>query len=119
RAAPDPPDDALQGGMHDLPPSPRYGARAGGPASMVTSVPEGRETAGRSPARGALPLLDGGDLVENPRRPRLRLVGGEVHLLRVGAERIDVRRVEIEPQLLEAVGEFRLLLQVLGDAPRQ
>ena len=68
--------------------------------------------------RGTLWLLDSGDLVEGSRRPGLRLVGCEVDLLRVRAERGDVRRVDIEALLLEAVGELRLLLQVLIRAPR-
>ncbi len=52
-----------------------------------------------------------------PLRPRLRFVGGEVDLLRVRAEGVLVRHVDLQALLAEAVGELGFALQVLGGAP--
>src|SRR5437016_2841216 len=62
-------------------------------------------------------LLQRVDLLEQPLRPRLRLVGGEINLLRVRTEGVLVRSVDVQPLLAEAVGELGLALQVLGGAP--
>src|SRR5207247_3161412 len=62
-------------------------------------------------------LLQGVDLLEHPFRPVLRLVRTEVCLLRIGAEGIDVRGVDFETLLPEAIGQLRFALQVLGRAP--
>src|ERR1043165_6254837 len=71
-----------------------------------------------SPAGTGIALLQRVDLLEHALRPLLRLVGAEVDLLRVGAERVLVGRVDLQALLLEAVGELGFALQVLGGAPR-
>src|SRR5687768_3579481 len=70
------------------------------------------------PAARERALLHRVDLLEQARRPGLGFVGSEVDLLRVIAERGDVRRVHVGPLLLEALGQLGLALQVLGGAPR-
>src|SRR6266581_7535786 len=62
-------------------------------------------------------LFQRADFFEHPFRPVLRLVGAEVDFLRVLAEGLDVRGVDLEAHLPEAVGQLRLALQVLGRAP--
>src|SRR6478752_5346413 len=63
-------------------------------------------------------LLQRVDLIQHALRPFLRLVGGKVDLLRVGAEGALVGRVDLQPLLPEAVGELGFALQVLAGAPR-
>src|SRR4051812_44306569 len=72
--------------------------------------------ADRPAARGT-PLLQGVDLLQHSGRPSLCLVRGEVHLLRVLAERLDIRGVNLQASLLEAIDEFRLGLQMFFCAP--
>src|SRR5260221_9687816 len=65
-------------------------------------------------------LLQRVDLFQHPLRPLLRLVGGEVALLRVGAEGGDLRSVDLEAVLrLESVRELGFALQVLRCTPLQ
>src|SRR3979409_2235128 len=63
------------------------------------------------------PLFECADFLEHPFRPVLRLVRAEVYLLRIGAEGVDVRGVDLETLLPEAIGQLRFALQVLGRAP--
>src|SRR2546422_9026800 len=91
-------------------------------ASMAAATFSARRrsqaAASRITARASVLLLfERVDLLEQPLRPRLRLVGGEVDLLRVRAEGILVRSVDLQPLLAEALGELGLALQVLGGAP--
>src|SRR6266705_4281003 len=63
-------------------------------------------------------LFQRADFFEHPFRPVLRLVGAEVDFLRVLAEGLDVRGVDLEAVLLpEGIRQLRLALQVLGRAP--
>src|SRR5438309_2498470 len=82
---------------------------------LLPPRPAGRRPRAR-PA-GIRELLQGVDLLEHPFRPVLRLVRAEVCLLRIGAEGIDVRGVDFETLLPEAIGQLRFALQVLGRAP--
>src|SRR6266853_4070673 len=82
---------------------------------LLPPRPAGRRPRAR-PA-GIRELLQGVDLLEHPFRPVLRLVRAEVYLLRIGAEGVDVRDVDLETLLPEAIGQVRFALQVLGRAP--
>src|SRR5436190_5485361 len=62
-------------------------------------------------------LLQRRNFFKHALRPLLCLVRGEVDLLRVLAERLDVRCVDLQPGLLEALDELRLALQMLVRAP--
>src|SRR5258708_37929621 len=89
-------------------------------ANSAATTFSARRLSQASPAGTGIALLQRVDLLEHALRPFLRLVGGEVDLLRVGAERGDVRRVDLQAvRLAEGVGELRLPLQVLGSAPLQ
>src|SRR3954470_24497298 len=57
------------------------------------------------------------DLLEHALRPFLRLVRGEVDLLCMRAERVQIRRVDLQALLAEALGQLRLALLMLGRAP--
>src|SRR5437773_2520544 len=71
----------------------------------------------RARPAGIRELLQGFAFLEHPFRPVLRLVRAEVCLLRNGSEGIDVRGVDFEALLPEAIGQLRFALQVLGRAP--
>src|SRR5262245_23979186 len=83
------------------------------PAAMFSA----RRCSQAPAVRSCTGLLQGVDLLEHALRPVLRLVRGEVDLLRVLAESLDVRSVDLKTLLPEALGQLRLALQVLLRAP--
>src|SRR5688572_17600882 len=87
---------------------------ASSPAATFSARRRSQPPVSRNPIRR---LLQGVDLLEHALRPVLRLIRGQVHLLRMVAEGSDVGCINLEARLLEALDQLRFALQVLRRAP--